>query len=100
MGKANWHGKKASINFRIFIAYNAHKPIENYSPNGSDNPQEATAEGSPAWWTLNTNYQYEVSAVLTGQIGIENILDAHYKTYASGISAPGRNLILTLKAAF
>ena len=91
---------KSKHQFHVFIEYNDHKHIENYSPNGSDNPQEATAEVSPAWWTLNTNYQYEVSAVLTGQIGIENILDAHYKTYASGISAPGRNLILTLKAAF
>lgn len=99
-GKSELAWLKNEHQFQVFIAYNASKPIENYSPNGSDNPQEATAEGSPAWWTLNTNYQYEVSAVLTGQLGIENILDTHYKTYSSGISAPGRNLILTLKASF
>ena len=28
---------------------------------------------------------------------IENILDRNYRTYSSGISAPGRNFILTLR---
>ena len=38
--------------------------------------------------------------MLLAQVGLENILDVHYKTYSSGISAPGRNLILTLQASF
>jgi hemoglobin/transferrin/lactoferrin receptor protein len=31
---------------------------------------------------------------------LENILDHHYKPFASGISAPGRNFMVTLRAAF
>jgi hemoglobin/transferrin/lactoferrin receptor protein len=33
-------------------------------------------------------------------MALENILDQHYKTFASGLSAPGRNFIVTLKARF
>ena len=34
------------------------------------------------------------------QLNLENILDTHYKTFSSGISAPGRNLVISLKNEF
>jgi hemoglobin/transferrin/lactoferrin receptor protein len=34
------------------------------------------------------------------QIAVENILDTHYKAFASGLSAPGRNVIMSLKTVF
>jgi hemoglobin/transferrin/lactoferrin receptor protein len=30
------------------------------------------------------------------QVAAENLLDAHYKTFASGISSPGRNLMASV----
>lgn len=99
-GKSEVSWQKDKHALQCFVLYNGWKPIEEYSPNGSDNPQEATADGTPAWWTLNLNYQYNINEALLAQVGLENILDAHYKTYSSGISAPGRSLILTLQASF
>jgi outer membrane receptor protein involved in Fe transport len=33
------------------------------------------------------------------QLGVENIFDARYRTFSSGFSAPGRSLIVSLKAS-
>lgn len=99
-GKSELSWQKGSHALQGFVLYNGWKPIEEYSSSGSDNPEEATVDGTPSWWTLNLNYQYNINEVLLAQIGLENILDAHYKTYSSGISAPGKNLILTLQASF
>mgnify|MGYP000151658336 CR=1 FL=1 len=41
-----------------------------------------------------------LSDSFTVQMALENILDQHYKTFASGLSAPGRNFIVTLRARF
>lgn len=84
----------------LFVFYNGWKKAEDYSPNGSDNLDEATIDGTPAWWTLNLSYSVSLKENIVAQLNIENILDAHYKTYSSGISAPGRNVILSLKTAF
>jgi len=57
-------------------------------------------QGTPAWYTLNLSAMYRLSEAFTVQMALENILDHHYKTFASGLSAPGRNLILTFRATF
>lgn len=55
---------------------------------------------SPAWATLNFKAQYQVVKWFGVSAGIENILDSRYKTYSSGIAAPGRNFILSVRACF
>jgi hemoglobin/transferrin/lactoferrin receptor protein len=55
---------------------------------------------SPAWYTLNLKAQYQLTKVFSITAGIENITDQRYRTYSSGISAPGRNFILALSASF
>jgi hemoglobin/transferrin/lactoferrin receptor protein len=84
----------------IIVHYNAWKRAEDYSPNGSDNPEEATVDGTPSWWTLNLNYSVPLNGKIRAQLNVDNILDVHYKTYSSGIGAPGRNIILSLAAGF
>jgi len=84
----------------IIVHYNAWKKAQDYSPNGSDNPEEATVDGTPSWWTLNLNYSLPLNDKIVAQLNVENILDVHYKTYSSGISAPARNFILSIAAKF
>jgi hemoglobin/transferrin/lactoferrin receptor protein len=55
---------------------------------------------SPAWWTLNVRSSYDFTKYTTIQMGVENILDKHYRGFASGISAAGRNVNLTLRTKF
>lgn len=52
---------------------------------------------SPSWYTLNLRTQYNVNTSTTITAALENITNQRYRPYSSGISAPGRNLILALK---
>jgi hemoglobin/transferrin/lactoferrin receptor protein len=55
---------------------------------------------APAWWTLNFKSSYEIGEALILDFGIGNILDQRYRPYSSGIVAPGRNLIIGIRARF
>ncbi len=52
----------------------------------------------PSWQTFNIKAQYSLDEHIDLIAGIENITDQRYRTYSSGISAAGRNLILALRA--
>jgi hemoglobin/transferrin/lactoferrin receptor protein len=54
--------------------------------------------GMPAWYTLNWRVQWQMKEQLQAVFGVDNILDTQYRTFASGINAPGRNFIFSLKA--
>ncbi len=41
---------------------------------------------------------YQLSDALAISAGIENLTDARYRPYSSGLVAPGRNFILSLRA--
>lgn len=55
---------------------------------------------APAWCTLNVKSMYAVSDQLAVSAGLENITDRRYRSYSSGISAPGRNFILSARLNF
>ncbi len=79
--------------------FNAMKDIVDFG--GSvDNPDLATPIGSLSWYTHNIYTQFALFDHLDLNVGIENILDIHYRPFASGVSAPGRNIIVTLQGRF
>jgi hemoglobin/transferrin/lactoferrin receptor protein len=86
--------------FDSYVYYNGWKFAEDFSPYGEDNESEATVFGYPSWWTLNFSAIYRINDHLTTQFAIDNILDQFYKPFASGVSAPGRNFIFTLRTNF
>jgi hemoglobin/transferrin/lactoferrin receptor protein len=55
---------------------------------------------APSWWTLNIKGAYNFKRIFSITMGGENILDKRYRPYSSGISAPGRNFILSVRASF
>lgn len=55
---------------------------------------------SPGWATLNLKALYKINDYLLVSAGLENITDKRYKPYSSGIAAPGRNFIFSLRASF
>lgn len=85
--KGNWENS-------LVMRYNGLKPIEEYG-GSADNPEYALPEGTLAWQTYNLYTSYSLGNKWTFRISLENILDLHYRTFASGLSAPGRNLILS-----
>ena len=70
--------------------FSGFKPMERFAPGSVDNPDLALAEGSPRWWTLNVEGRFRLSDGLELRAGGLNLLDMHYRVFASGISAPGR----------
>jgi hemoglobin/transferrin/lactoferrin receptor protein len=97
-GEVNFkNSKKSEITF--YTKYNAWKKVINFDTNGIDNIEEATIDGTPSWYTLNLRYKKQLNKIRLS-VSCENILDAHYKTFASGISASGRNFIVSLQTNF
>jgi len=84
----------------VFVQYSGWKRLKNYNLVGEDNIAYATAQGMPAWFTLNARVGYQFNKYVSLQVACENILDMNYRQFASNISAPGRNFIVTLRGSF
>lgn len=96
----NYTNKKFSSDF--FIKYNAWKQVKDFAADGGaeDNLVYATPDGTPAWFTANLRASYKIHKYLTLQAGVDNIFDTQYRTFSSGINAPGRNVFVTLRGNF
>jgi hemoglobin/transferrin/lactoferrin receptor protein len=86
-------------NFNGSISYNNLAPSERnkaylYASDENGNPY------APSWLTLNARSNFEISEKINLTASVENITDQRYRVYSSGISAPGRNLILGLNYNF
>ena len=84
----------------LFVNYSAWKRIEDYRLGAEDNEAYALPEGMPSWYTVNARVTYQFNKIVSLQVACENILDRNYRVFASNISAPGRNFILTLRGNF
>lgn len=95
---------KYSPNYKLrlegFALYSGWKHFEDYNLIGEDNFDYATPDGMPSWYTLNLRANYNINKNISLQMACENILNQNYRMFASNISAPGRNFILTLRGNF
>ncbi|MFK7773846.1 MAG: TonB-dependent receptor, partial [Saprospiraceae bacterium] len=78
------------------------KSLSEYGPSGSsDNDDEAIpGVGTLAWTTYNFYSSYKFNNRLSLNFAVENILDTHYRPFASGVSAAGRNFIVSMRGSF
>jgi hemoglobin/transferrin/lactoferrin receptor protein len=81
----------------FFVRYNGKKSLADYSPSGEDNLQYATVNGMPAWFTLNIRLGASLTKNLRLNVACENLTDNRYRAFASGMNAPGRNFIMSLR---
>jgi hemoglobin/transferrin/lactoferrin receptor protein len=93
---------KGNLKLDAFIDYNNELSFNQLSPSEADKNYlyALDAQGnpySPSWYTLNIRSQYQLNSSTSLTASIENITDQRYRTYSSGISAPGRNFILALR---
>lgn len=96
-GRAGVKWGHEKITTELFTLFNGAKKVKDYNMMGEDNFYDATINGMPAWYTINIRGAYQISAITTLQLSIENILDQNYRVFASGISAPGRNFVATVR---
>lgn len=55
---------------------------------------------SPSWFIVSFNSSYQLDSHIQLMAGIENIGDIRYRSYSSGIVAPGRNFTFSIKGSF
>lgn len=79
------------------VSYNGWKHNWDYNMLGEDNYTGATPNGMPGWYTLNLGATYQFTKNFQLQARLDNILDKNYRMFASGINAPGRNFVFTLR---
>lgn len=95
-GRTSVDYKSGKMKVSIYSQYNGLKALEDASEL-TDNPDEGLpGVGNPAWYTLNASMFIYPFNNLRIQLAVQNVMDVHYKTFASGISAPGRNLMATV----
>jgi len=107
-GMLEFSYEKQTIETAIDLKFNGAKKLKNYNINeGIDNIEQVpfmdeTGElkDLPPWITLNIYAKYRLTQNLDLRVSVDNILDQHYKEFASSISSPGRNLSLSLIANF
>ena len=93
------HGNE-KWNAEVFSVFNGWKRIADYNLNGEDNEIYATKDGMPSWMTLNFASYYNPRKNISVGFQIENITDLNYRYFASGISAVGRNYIMSCRYSF
>ena len=97
---------------QVVFRFAGHKNPEDYSPGGEDGLEEtpeinanATDDvdryfGAPAWQTADIKAGYQITDSTKIQLALNNIFDVHYREFASGISAVGRNFRVLLNIKF
>lgn len=94
-GMGSLEYRRTAWSARAVVRFNGQKPLSAYDLNGSDNADQASPEGSLAWVTYNLYGSWHLNPFLRLQLGAENLTDLHYRTFSSGISAPGRNFFIS-----
>ncbi|HRO41447.1 MAG TPA: TonB-dependent receptor [Flavipsychrobacter sp.] len=94
--------KKFKVDF--YSIYNGKMDYEDLALteriNASYAKNEKKENYSAAWYTLNLKIAYYPNEYVAFTAGIENIADILYRPYSSGINAPGRNFIASIKTRF
>lgn len=93
--------KTNNLNLQFYVAYQGERKFEDLAveEQGKDEIYAKDANGnnySPSWYTLNVKAMYAITKHFTLSAGLENITDQRYRPFSSGISAPGRNFIMSL----
>ena len=86
----------------LYFVYNHSISYENLAETERSKPYLYASDNdgnsySPSWYTLNFMAAWQINTVLKINFGVENILDHRYRGYSSGIVAPGRNFIVSLR---
>jgi hemoglobin/transferrin/lactoferrin receptor protein len=89
---------------KVISDFNFTEGIDNHdlTPVVNENAVEDVAKyyGSPSWVTLGFNSSFTFNKNWKLQGMISNLFDQHFREFASGISAPGRNFSFSLITVF
>jgi hemoglobin/transferrin/lactoferrin receptor protein len=98
-GNSHLIWKKGKLKLDAFAEYNGQFDFEDLAPSQQNNDFLYAKDSngnpySPNWYTLNLGGAYEINKSLSLNAVLENITNQRYRSYSSGITAPGTNLIV------
>lgn len=101
-GSTHLSYKSPGFTADLYASYNGSRKYKDMPPTEIEKPYlYATDKNgnpwSPGWFTLNLKASFNIMKWGIINAGIENILDYRYRPYSSGIVAPGRNYIISLR---
>lgn len=87
------------------VDYSGKFDFDELAPSQQNNPDLFALDSdgnsfSPSWYEISLSSRFVLSENWSFTANLENITDQRYRTYSSGISAAGRNLILAAKYSF
>lgn len=96
-GNIGIKGHQGKFSAHFWVNYNGAKPISFYNPNNEMIKSFASIEnnrivGTPEFFILNMSCGYQFNKHIQANLTLNNVFDAHYRNYMSGISGLGRNL--------
>lgn len=96
--------ERKKMKFDFYVVYNAKMDNQNLALTELSNASYARDEQGrayvAAWYTLNFKAVFYINQFVVLTAGVENIANRLYRPYSSGINAPGRNFIASLRARF
>ena len=97
--------KRNRLKLALYADYSGGFNYEELSPDEQAKPHlyaidENGLPYSPNWFTLNLMSSVQLLQFVQLNFGVENILDNRYKTYSSGLVAPGRNWLIGVRGYF
>jgi len=98
-GNAHLVWKNNRFQMDGFVNYNGALSNSDISAELADSLFALDAQGkpyAPSWYTLNLRTQFDFNKSLSVVGTIENITNQRYRSFSSGISAPGTNLICAI----
>ncbi len=96
---------KNNLKINSVFKFSDSKNVNEYSLSGEDGLDETPYIlnengllylGTPSWSDLSVYGTKSISPNIDLRMGVTNIFDSHYRTFASGISAPGRSIEIGL----
>jgi len=103
-GRTTLGYKRRHLHIEIYAVYQAEMKYDDMPLLERGDYEYAKDENgltyTPSWYTLNIKGAYFFNKHLSMNLGLENITNQLYRTTGSGISAPGINLTVSVKAVF
>lgn len=96
-GRSAIYYKLKNLFLDFNVSYSGGKAYDDLAPSERNKIYLYTPDGALPWYSLNLMASYDIKSTFILNFGIENILNKHYRTYSSGISAPGRNFIFGMR---
>lgn len=97
--------KNQRLRTDLFLNYNGEIAYEDLAMSEQSKEYIYTTDENgnpfaPSWYTLNFRSQYDITNKFKLTASLENLTDQRYRTYSSGLVAPGLNMILGIGYQF